>query len=147
GRAGRVAVAATAAGFSDLGARLGRQIETRDRRLRSAAEVEQAQVLIAAGNDEAGWAALGRATAIDPSNARAWFLVADRSRLKRDFEAADSAIARGRAVADDPQLRVDGSMLAGLVDLQRNRPREAVGHFRDVQKLNPGFARAYLFEA
>jgi spermidine synthase/Tfp pilus assembly protein PilF len=146
-RARDATAAAGRAGLAVLAAQLAEEATVGERHQLGGREMEQARLMLASGNQEAGRHALERAVAFDPSNAVAWFMLADRRRLGGDMDGADTAIAHGRAVASDPVQQTDGRMLAGMMALAREHPQLALEHFRAAQSLSPANARAYLFEA
>jgi len=90
--------------------------------------------------------ALERAVAIDPENARAWVVLAERRRVDGDLPGSAAAIERARR-SSDVQVRSDAEMMAGMLALAKQDPAGALAAFTAAQKLVPGNARAYLFEA
>jgi Tfp pilus assembly protein PilF len=115
-------------------------------RARSAAALADATQLLGQGRKADARAALERAVAIDPQNARAWVILAERLRIDGDLAGSAAAIERARR-ADDVQVRSDAEVMAGLLALAKQDPAGALAAFAAAQKLVPGNARAYLYEA
>jgi spermidine synthase len=145
-RAGRTARGARAAGLASLAGRLDAEIETGRRRQQGLEALERARELLGVGREADGQRELERAGTIDPANGRAWLMLADRRRLAGDTLGAEAALVRGRT-SDDPEIRAEAAGMTGMMELERQRPRAAVGHFREAQRLNPRLAVNYAFEA
>jgi Tfp pilus assembly protein PilF len=91
-------------------------------------------------------AALERAVAIDPENARAWVVLSERRRTDGDFPGADEAVKQAR-LSRDIEVRGDAEIMAGLLALAKQDPTSALARFGEAQRLVPSNARAYLYEA
>ncbi len=83
---------------------------------------------------------------LDPTNGRAWLMLADRRRLAGDSAGAEAAPARG-SHSEDPEIRAEAAGVAGMIELNRQRPQVAARHFREAQRLSPRLAQNYLLEA
>jgi spermidine synthase len=115
-------------------------------RVRSAEALDHARQLLGQGRAADARAALERAVSVDPGNALAWAILAERR--MRDGDLAGSAEAIGEArKAPDAATRGDAEIIAGLLAMERKDPRGAVARFAAAQALVPGNARAYLYEA
>ena len=115
-------------------------------RARSRAAFEEAAPLMRQGMTAEARAALERAVEIDPENAQAWVVLAERRRVDGDLAGSAAAIERARR-SSDVQVRSDAEMMAGMLALAKQDPVAALAAFAAAQKLVPGNARAYLFEA
>ena len=149
GDAARAALAsrgARAAGLADLAGRMDTDIDAGRRRQEGREALERARDLLSAGRETEGQRELERAGTIDPTNGRAWLMLADRRRVAGDTLGAEAALARGR-ISDDPEIRAEAAGMTGMMELGRQRPRAAAGHFREAQRLNPRLAVNYAFEA
>ncbi len=144
-RAGRTIVAARDAVPAEAAA-LTALHASAERLARSFAAYEEAMHLLGQGMRAEGRAALERAVAIDPDNARAWVVLSERRRTDGDLAGADEAIQRARR-ASDPQVRGDAEIMAGLLALAKQDPAGALARFAEAQRLVPSNARAYLYEA
>ena len=113
---------------------------------RSRAAYDEAVRLIGQGMKAEGRAALERAVAIDPENAQAWVVLAERRRVDGDLAGSAAAIERARR-SSDVQVRSDAEVMAGMLALAKQDPAGALAAFAAAQKLVPGNARAYLYEA
>jgi cytochrome c-type biogenesis protein CcmH/NrfG len=89
---------------------------------------------------------LERAVAIDPENAQAWVVLAERRRVDGDLAGSAAAIERARR-SSDVQVRSDAEVMAGMLALAKQDAAGALAAFAAAQKLVPGNARAYLYEA
>ncbi len=146
GRVRTVARDARAAGLDALAASLAGGADATDRRQRGLVEVQRATALINQGADDAGRAALERATEIDPANARAWVMLADRLRMAGD--SLGTAAALGHALTSpDSAIRADALDVAALVAVERGRLPEAAARFAEAQRLMPRDVRHYALEA
>jgi tetratricopeptide (TPR) repeat protein len=115
-------------------------------RAQSRAAYEDATRLIGQGMKAEARVALERAVAIDPENAQAWVILAERRRLDGDLAGSAAAIEHARR-SSDIQVRGDAEVMAGLLALAKQDPDAALAAFAAAQKLVPGNARAYLYEA
>jgi spermidine synthase len=121
-------------------------IATSAARARSRAAFDEATRLLGQGLKAEARAALERAVEFDPENARAWVVLAERRRVDGDLPGSAAAIERARR-SSDVQVRSDAEMMAGMLALAKQDPAGALAAFTAAQKLVPGNARAYLFEA
>ena len=115
-------------------------------RARSRAALDEATQLMAQGRKAEGRAALERAVEIDPDNDQAWVILAERRRIDGDLAGCAAAIDKARR-SNDVQVRSDAEVMAGMLALAKQDPAGALAAFAAAQKLAPGNARAYLFEA
>jgi hypothetical protein len=145
-RAGLTLRGAEAAGLHDLAARLGAEVEAGQRAARGLAQVQQAQDLIEAGHTDEGRRVLERAVETDPSNPRAWLILANQRRMVGDLQGADAALVH-TAASPDSGLRAEASFLAGLLELTRRRPEPADARFREAEAWNPTSQETYTLEA
>ncbi len=116
------------------------------RRAQSNEALAHATQLLGQGRGADARAALERAVAIDEGNARAWVILAERRRSDGDFAGSAAAIERARR-SSDVETRGDAEIMAGLLALAKQDPKEALTRFAAAQALVPGNARAYLYEA
>lgn len=137
--------AAEAAGSAALAERLRGRIAAHSNRARAEEAFQNAIRLSGEGRNDEAVRVLESAVTIDPTHLRAWLLLADRRRLLGDYAGCEAALAHGRA-SDDPEVRGDTEMLAGMLENSRNRPREAAEHFLAAQRENPRVASCYLLE-
>ena len=121
-------------------------LATGARRARSNAAYDEGAQLMGRGATVEGRAAFERAVAIDPDNARAWVVLAERRRLDGDLAGSAAAIEHARS-SDDVQVRGDAEIMAGMLALAKQDPAGALASFAAAQRLVPGNARAYLYEA
>ncbi len=123
-----------------------RLIANADRHARS--EMARAEAMQALGNGmkEQARAALERAVTIDPDNAAAWVVLAERRRSDGDLAGSALAIEQARR-SDDIQVRCDAEIMAGLLALAKQDPNGALARFAEAERLVPSNARAYLYEA
>lgn len=123
-----------------------RMLANASRRARS--EQARAEALQALGNGmkEQARAALERAVAIDPENAAAWVVLSERRRADGDLAGSAAAIDVARR-SDDVQVRGDAEIMAGLLALAKQDPKDALARFAEAQRIVPSNARAYLYEA
>ena len=96
----------------------------------------------------AAWlrASLERAVEIDPENAHAWVVLAERRRIDGDLAGSAAAIEHARR-SSDVQVRSDAEVMVGMLALAKQDPNGALAAFAAAQRLAPGNARAYLYEA
>ena len=144
-RAARTAVAARDAVPAEAAA-LDSLIATAARRARSRQAFDDATRLMGQGQKADARAALERAVEIDPANAQAWVVLAERRRIDGDLAGSAAAIAHARA-SNDVQVQSDAEMMAGMLALAKQDANGALAAFAAAQELVPGNARAYLFEA
>ncbi len=144
-RAGRTIVAARDAVPVEAAALTALQA-TAERRARSLAAYDEGIGIIGRGMKAEGRAALDRAVAIDPENARAWVVLSERRRTDGDLAGAEEAIVRARR-STDIEVRGDAEIMAGLLALAKQDPIAALARFGEAQRLVPSNARAYLYEA
>jgi spermidine synthase len=137
--AARDAAPATAAALDAM-------LATAAAQARSRAAYDEAVQLMGQGMKTEARAALERAVAIDPENAQAWVVLAERLRVDGDLAGSAAAIARARR-SGDVQVRSDAEVMAGMLALAKQDPDGAIAAFVAAQKLVPGNARAYLYEA
>ena len=102
--------------------------------------------LLARGMKSEARAALERAVANDPENARAWVVLSERRRTDGDLAGADEAVKHAR-LSRDIEVRGDAEIMAGLLALAKQDPQGAIARFGEAQRLVPSNARAYLYEA
>jgi Tfp pilus assembly protein PilF len=145
-RAVTAARAARANGFEGLAAAVELQVESESRRRNGLALVRQAQELVAAGRHGEARPLLEQAARIDPAYGRTWVMLADQYRLVRDFATADEALARARTDPDSV-IQAEAALVAGMVELGRQRPAPAADQFREAQRWNPTVSAGYLLEA
>jgi spermidine synthase len=138
-RAARDAVPGQAAALDAL-------IASSAARARGRAAFDEATRLLGQGEKAAARTALERAVEIDPDNTQAWVVLAERRRIDGDLAGSAAAIEHARR-ASDVQVRSDAEVMAGLLALAKQDPTAALAAFAAAQKLVPGNARAYLYEA
>ena len=144
-RAGRTLVAMRAAVPAEAGA-VEALLANASRRARSEAAQAEAMQALGSGMKEQARAALERAVAIDPDNAAAWVVLAERRRSDGDLAGSGAAIELARR-SEDVQVRGDAEVMAGMLALANNDANAALARFAAAQKLVPTNARAYLYEA
>jgi spermidine synthase len=137
--AARDAVPAAAASLEAMLATSAAHARSRD-------AYDEAMRLLAQGMKTEARAALERAVTIDPENAQAWVVLAERRRVDGDLAGSAAAIERARR-SSDIQVRSDAEVMAGLLAVAKQDPVGALAAFAAAQKLVPGNARAYLYEA
>jgi Tfp pilus assembly protein PilF len=72
--------------------------------------------------------------------------LAERLRIDGDLAGSAAAIEHARR-SDDVQVRSDAEVMAGMLALAKQDPTAALTAFAAAQRLVPGNARAYLYEA
>jgi spermidine synthase len=145
-RARQVVRAARDAGLDSAGARLDREVQAAARSHRAAAERERAKFLYAGGQTDAARAALERAVSIDPADWLSWAMLAEWRYYVDDLPGAEAALERARAVGT-PEALGEAALVAGTIELHRQRPLIALERFRETERRVPHRARAYLLEA
>ena len=144
-RAARTVVAARDAAPAAAVA-LDAMLATAAAHARSQAAYDEAIRLMGEGMKAEARASLERAVEIDPENAHAWVVLAERRRIDGDLAGSAAAIEHARR-SSDVQVRSDAEVMAGMLALAKQDPDGALAAFAAAQRLAPGNARAYLYEA
>jgi spermidine synthase len=144
-RAARTVAAAREA-VPAAAASLDAMLATAAAHARSGAAYDDATRLLGQGMKAEARASLERAVSIDPENAQAWVVLAERRRMDGDLAGSAAAIERARR-SSDVQVRSDAEVMAGLLAVTKQDTAAALAAFTAAQKLVPGNARAYLYEA
>lgn len=98
------------------------------------------------GHPEEARDLLERAAILAPGNGRVWVLLADQQRQLGQPDSAMVSLARAATVGS-PEERRDAFMMAGLIEVARNRMLDAARFFTAARTTDPSSAMAWTFEA
>ena len=129
-----------------LADRMEGEVSAGMRRRQSETVMLEATNLMAIGRVDQGRAGFERAVAIDPTNDRAWLMLAEAARMVQDWAGAEKAVAHAYASADS-ETAGDAAFVSGMLRFTRADTLGALREFSRSQSLHPGSPRAWLTEA